>query len=452
MQKNSMQAQMILNDNLWKVMIKLTLPAIAAMVLYGLNVVFDAIFVGKFVGELALSGISVAYPLTQIALGFGAMIGGGAGAYLSIVIGEKDTETQNKILGNTNFLGLIATLFLMALLFLTARPLLSFMGGAGEVLEIGLSYFRVTVIGTLFWIFSLSYNMIIRAEGRMGQAALIMSSGLIVNIVANYILMAVFHFGVVGAAWGTNLGMFVYTLLSVGYFKSGQASFNAKVFSIRKDKAIINKILSLGMPSLIMSIMGLIQGVVVLNAIGAVGTDYDLAFYGVSYRITTFMMMPLSALMRSLQPAIGMNFGAKKYVRVISATKIYILGSLIILLPLYLLVVFNPQAVLGLMFEKTVSSENVFNFIILISIIPILSITMNGLSYFPSIGNGKIAAILAIFRQIVLYIPAMIILPRLFGVGYVYLGSFAIDVFVTVVIAVLMIKSFRALNRKALDL
>ncbi len=441
MQENSKQSQMILNDNLWKVMVKLTLPAIFAMVLHGLNLIFDAIFVGKFVGEVALSGVSVAYPLTQIAIGFGSMIGGGAGAYLSIVIGEKDKDTQNKILGNANFIGIVSTVFLMILLFLTARLLISFMGGEGEVLEIGLSYFRITIIGTIFWVFSLAYNMVIRAEGRMGRAALIMGSGLVVNIVANYILMAIFHFGVVGAAWGTNLGMLVYTLLSVIYFKSGKASFNAKVLSIRRDKAIINKILSLGMPSLIMSIMALIQGVVVLNAIGDVGTDYD-------FRIMMFMMMPLSAFMRSLQPAVGMNFGAKKYDRVISATKIYILGSLIILLPLYLLVVLNPQSILGLMFEKAVSPENIFNFIIFISVIPILSITMNGLSYFPSIGNGKIAAILAIFRQIVLYIPAMIILPRLFGVRYVYISSFVIDAVLTVVLLILMIKSFSSLRKK----
>lgn len=448
MERNDKQSQMILHDNLWKVMVKLSLPAVIGMVLHGLNLIFDGIFVGQFVGETALSGVSVAYPLTQIAVGFGSMIGGGAGAYLSIVIGKKDRETQNKILGNANFLGLVSTIFLMIILFLTARPLLSFMGGQGQVLEIGLSYFRITVIGTLFWVFSLSYNMIIRAEGKMGKAALIMGSGLIVNIVANYIFMGIFHFGVVGAAWGTNLGMFVYTLLSIIYFKSGKVSFSAEVFSFRKDKEVISTILELGMPSLIMSIMSLIQGVVVLNVIGAVGTDYDLAFYGVAYRMMMFMMTPLFALMRSLQPAVGINFGAKKYDRVIHATKIWMIGSFIIIVPLYLIMVSNPHAILGLMFKGEISSENIFNFIIFISMIPFLSISMNGMSYFPSIGDGKVAGIFAMLRQVVLYIPAMIFLPRIFGVRFVYVGSFIIDTLLTIILSVYILRSFKRLRSR----
>ncbi|MDO5719008.1 MAG: MATE family efflux transporter [Tissierellia bacterium] len=447
MEKNSKQSEMILNDNLWKIMIRLTLPAMIAMGLHGLNAIFDAIFVGRFVGELGLGGISVAFPLTQISLGFGSMIGGGAGAYLSIAIGKKDKEVQNKILGNVNFLGLIITVFLMIILFLTARPLLSFMGGKGEVLEIALSYYRITVIGTLFWVFSLGYNMIIRAEGKMGKAAIIMAIGLIVNIIANYILMVVFHFGVIGAAWGTNLGMFVYNILQIMYFKSGKTTFQSKVFAIRRDKEIINKIISLGMPQLIMSITALILGIAILNTIGAVGTDYDLAFYGVSFRIMTFLTMILNAFMRSLQPVVGMNFGAKNYNRVISAVKIYILGSLIIIAPLYLMVVLSPQTILGLMFEGPISSENIFNFVIFMSIIPLFTVTMNGMSYFPAIGEAKIASIMPLLRQVILSIPAMIFLPRLFGVDFVYISYFVIDVIIVLIIGVLLLRSFAKLRK-----
>ncbi len=447
LETNSKQSEMILTDNLWKVMIKLSLPAIFAMVLHGLNLICDGIFVGKFVGNIALSGVSVAYPLTQIAVGFGSMIGGGAGAYLSIVIGKRDKETQNKILGNINFVGIIVTLILMVVLYLLSRPLMSFMGGEGEVLEIGLSYFRITVIGTLVWVFSLAYNMIIRAEGKMGTAAFIMGTGLVVNIIANYVLMVVFKFGVVGAAWGTNLGMFAYTLLGVIYFQRGKASFEAKVFSIRRDKQIVQKIISLGMPSLIMTIMNLLGVVVILNAIGAIGSDYDLGFYGVVMRIMTFMMTPLFALMRSLQPTVGMNFGAKQYDRVIRGTLVYIMGSLIIMVPVYLIAMIMPEWILGLMLEGKISAANIFNFRIIISIIPLLAVVMNGMSYFPSIGDGKTAGIIAMLRQVILYIPAMIFLPRMFGLKYVYIGSFAIDAALGVVLAILLLKSFAKLKR-----
>ena len=444
------QSNMILEDNLWKVMFKLSIPAIIGMLLHGLNIVFDAIFVGNFVGEIALSGVSLAYPLTQIAIGFGSMIGGGAGAYLSIAIGKKEERIQNRILGNVNFVGIVSTMALMIILLLTARPLLIFMGGTGEVLEIGLSYFKITIWGVLFWVFALSYNMVIRAEGKMGLAASIMGTGLVINIIANYIFMGVLKFGVEGAAWGTNIGMAAYTLFSVIYFKSSKPSFKANIFSIHKDKEIIKNIISMGMPSLIMSIMSIIQGVVILNAIGVVGNDYDIAFYGVSFRIYMFMMTPLFALMRSLQPTVGINIGAKNFNRVISATKVYIIGSIIVLLPLWLFAMVNPHMILGLMLTGNISDANIFNFRIFVSVIPLLSITMNGMSYFPSINKGKIASVVAMLRQVILYIPSMILLPRLFGLEFVYIGSFLIDVIVTIIVAVLLIKSFSNLRNEAI--
>lgn len=437
---------LILNDNLWKVMIKLSLPAVIAMVLHGCNAVFDAIFVGTFVGETALSGVSVAYPLTQIAVGFGSFVGGGAGAYLSIAIGEDNKGVQRKILGNANYMGLLSTLALMIGLFLVSRPLMIFMGGEGEALELGLTYFRITIFGSLFWVFGLAYNLIIRAEGKMGTSALIMGIGLLVNIIINYILMGIFNFGVAGAAWGTNIGMAIYSLLGILYLRSNRPSFEANLFSIRRDRDIIKNIKSMGLPSLIMSIMSVLQGVVILNAIGAIGTSYDIAFYGVTYRLMLFMMTPLFAIMRSLQPTVGINFGAKQYKRVVSATKIFILGGLLLILPAWLILMINPEGILALMFNSEISKENITNFRIFISIIPLLSITMNSFSYFPSINRGSVASIISIFRQVVLYIPAMIFLPRIFGIRFIYFGSFILDAGFTLIVIILLLKSFKDLK------
>jgi len=93
------EKEMILKENLWKVCYRLSLPAIIAMVLYGLNVIFDGVFVGRLVGKTAFAGISIVYPLTQLSLGLGSLVGVGAGSYLSILLGEDDRETQGKIVG-----------------------------------------------------------------------------------------------------------------------------------------------------------------------------------------------------------------------------------------------------------------------------------------------------------------------------------------------------------------
>ena len=179
------EKEMILNENLWKVCYRLSFPAIIAMVLYGLNVIFDGIFVGRLVGETAFAGISIVYPLTQISLGLGSLVGVGAGSYLSILLGRDDKETQKKLLGNANLISAIATVIMMAVGFVFMEPLLRLLGADGEILTYAISYFRITLIGSIFWIIGLAYNMIVRAEGKMKTAALMMGIGLVVNIISN---------------------------------------------------------------------------------------------------------------------------------------------------------------------------------------------------------------------------------------------------------------------------
>ena len=448
MEKIQNEKKFILNENLWRVMIKLSLPAVIAMVLYGLNTVFDAIFIGKFVGETALAGVSLAYPLTQLTLGIGSLIGVGAGSALSIAIGEGDRESQKKILSSANYLILITSLVFMAISYIFTDQLIAIMGGSGAALEIGASYFRVTLIGTLVWVGGIASNMIIRAEGKMKKAAWIMGLGLVVNIVFNYIFIVGFNFGVVGAAWGTNIGMLIYTILGYRYFNSGKTSFEAKSFSIRRDGVCIKKILSMGIPSLIMTIMSVIQAVVVLNIISKIGTEADIAFYGATYRIFTFLLTPIFGLMRAMQPVVGINYGANQNERVISSFKIFAIGSAILMMPFWIVAMGAPQVILSWMLpEKSFLQAELINFRIFMALLPAMPIMFMGMTFFPAIDKGKIASVFGITRQILFYIPVMLIMPIYFGLHWVYYGAFFIDAALTILILVLVMKEFRNLRK-----
>lgn len=441
------EKEMILKENLWKVCYRLSLPAIIAMVLYGLNVIFDGIFVGRLVGETAFAGISIVYPLTQISLGLGSLVGVGAGSYLSILLGKNDKETQRKLIGNANLISITATIIMMVISFVFMTPLLKLLGAEGEVLVYAISYFKITLIGSIFWIIGLAYNMIVRAEGKMKTAAIMMGVGLVVNIISNYVLMAILNMGVAGAAWGTNIGMFVYALLFVIYCKRGKASFDADVFTIRMDKNIIKEIISLGMPSLIMSIMGVIQGVIILRALKAYGTELDITFYGAVFRIFNFSLTPIYGLMRALQPVAGINYGAKQYERSISSFKIFSFVALIIMLPFWLVSMFSPTLVLGSMLPNiSFDAGYVLSFRIFMTIAPLLSVTMTAMTFWPSIKKAAPAMIMGLGRQLFLYIPLMIILPRMFGTQSIYVGSLAIDVFLSVVVIFMLMKNFRELR------
>ena len=446
------EKKIILEENLWKVCYKLSLPAIIAMILYGLNVIFDGVFVGRLVGETAFAGISIVYPLTQISLGLGSLVGVGTGSYLSILLGKNDKKTQGKLVGNANLISIIATVIMMAVGFLFLEPILRMLGAERDVLNYAASYFRITLLGSIFWIIGLAYNMIVRAEGKMNTAAVMMGAGLIVNIISNYILMAIFHLGVAGAAWGTNIGMFVYALLFVIYCQRGKASFNANVFSISSDKEIIKEIISLGMPSLIMSIMGVIQGIIILRALNAYGTTLDITFYGAVFRIFNFSLTPIYGLMRALQPVAGINYGAEQYERSIKSFKIFSFAALIIMLPFWLVSMISPALVLGSMLPQvTFDAGYIFSFRIYMSIAPLLSVTMTAMTFWPSIKKAAPAMIIGLGRQLFLYIPLMILLPRIFGTQSIYVGSLAIDVFLSVVVVFMLAKNFKELRTKKIQ-
>ncbi len=442
------QKNMILNDNMWAVMIKLSWPAIVAMVLYGMNTLIDAVFVGRFVGETALAGVSLAYPLSQFSLGLGSLVGVGAGAGLSIALGSENHGLQQKLVGNANYLNIVFSAGLMVVGLLLTEPLVRMMGGSGDALVFGVDYFRVCLFGSLFWITGLAGNMIVRAEGKMGSAAVMMAIGLGVNLIANYILIVLLKMGVKGAAWGTNIGMLVYTLVFFIYASGAGITFDARPFSFRRDREVIKIIMSNGIPSLIMTIMATIQGIVVLNALSRFGSTAEVAFYGIIYRIFLFMLTPIFGLMRALQPAIGINFGAEKYERVISSFKVFGVAGAVLMAPFWIFMMINPSLVLHMMLPaREFLRAEIMNFRIFMALLPTLPIIFMAMTFFPAINNAKPASVMGIARQLVFYVPVMLTLPRFFGVGWVYRGAFLIDVLMIIWTLYMVVKEFEKLRR-----
>ena len=443
------QKQFILTGGLWKVMAQLSWPAVVAMVLYGFNTVLDAIFVGQFVNDTALAGVSLAYPLSQIRTALGSLIGVGAGSVLSIALGAKDYDTQERLLGVVNRLSILCTAIYTVFALAFAQPLIAMMGGTGEALAYGVTYFRLCTVGAFFWIYGLAGNMIIRAEGRMKTAAWMMGVGLVVNAVCNYIFMGIFDMGVAGAAWGTNVGMLAYTLMGWIYFGRGKATFQSRLFSLRGDKKITASVVRLGMSSLMMSIMNLIQGVVVFNALARYGTTADIAFYGVIYRVFQFLLTPIFGLMRALQPVIGINYGAKQYDRVIRAYKVFAAAALLLTIPFWVVSLVVPGSILGMMLKEQVFTGTQFlHFRAYMAILPALSFIFMAMTLFPSVDKGKPAMIIGMARQFVFYIPVMLLLPRFIGVGGVYYGSLAIDTVIVVWTMLMVKKEFNGLRAR----
>ncbi|MGL6125998.1 MATE family efflux transporter [Chryseobacterium artocarpi] len=433
------QRQFILNEKMYKVMWQMSWPAVIAMVLYGLNNFLDGIFVGHLISNTALAAVGITYPLAQFAQGFGTLIGTGVGSAVSIWIGSNDKEKLKRSMGTVNFLTLLFSIVITIPCYIFAKELVYMMGGRDEILNLGVDYFRATILGSFFWIHGLALNMLIRAEGRMKTAAWMIAVGLIVDVALKPLFIKTFGWGVSGAAWATNISMIIYTILGIWYYASGKASFKTYFWSLKWDQSIIKETMSLGMPGFIMMIMIVVQNIVVFNVLAKYGKDADITFFTAVNRFYILLNTPLWGLMRALQPVSGMNFGAEKYERSIRAYRLFSFTGLMILLPFWFLVMYFPSEVLSVMIPNvTFNAAQLMDFRIYMSVLPTLPFIFMAVVWFPSIENAKPATIISIVRQVVLYIPALLIIPMIYGIRSIYVVSAVIEwlIFATVMYVV----------------
>lgn len=434
------QKDKILNDSLWSLAWSLSWPIIIAMVLYGLNIFLDAVLVGLLISENALAAVVITYPVVSLTMGIGSLIGVGAGSLLSIAIGEKDQKKQTELLGNVNFLCIVLSAVYLIFVFFMGRVLLEFMGAEGEVLDLAHTYLQHTLFGAFFWVYGFSANMIVRAEGKMKLAAIIMGTGLVVNVLVSYFLIHILKLGVAGAAWGANIGMLVYSVFGLYYFRSRSVSFPAQPFSMKYDKVTLKAISSLGMASFIMVVMNLIQAIAVFKSVSRYGNTVDMAVYGAAYRVYTLLLMPIAGFMRALQPIIGINFGAGKYVRTVNAYIIFVMLSTLFIVPIWILLIAFPEPVLSSMIStELLNPQHYKDFQILLWATPVIPFLFMTMSFYPSIGKGMPAVLLAIIRQIIFYVPAMLLLPAMFGIQSIYLASSAIEYGVAIIALIMII-------------
>lgn len=430
-----------------KLMLRLSLPAVLGMVLFGINQLIDAVFVGRFVGEVALAGVSVTLPVAQLFLGLGAMVGGGAGALLSMALGRKDEAELREILPNMNLLTLVVGFSLTGVILVLATPVVRLMGGTADLVTSGSTYLRTIGFAAILQVWGLGGNFVIRAEGKLGLAMVFGSIGLATNIALNYIFIVRLGLGVAGAAWATNAGMAAYAVCNVLYFTGRGPSFQPRFLRVGHQREILGRIAALGAPALIFQVMALIQQLTIFRLIAVHGVVADTALFGAIFRVFFLVTLPMVGMQRALQPVVGQNFGAGEFDRVRSAVRTFLLAMIGIGAVLWAVAFNAPELVLQIILpDRVFSSQEITSFRLFVSVTVFLPVPFVAITYFPSIGKGGLPAVLALARQVVVFIPAAILAASQFGVAGIYQALFWTDVLVALIAGVLMIRSLKGLG------
>ncbi len=430
--------------SMWRLMAKLTPVAVLAMSINSINTFVDALFIGQFLGEKALAAVSLAFPLSFLANSFAAMLGVGGASLLSIAIGAKDSDTQRKVFGQVVILSVIVSALLTIFGWVFAPNMIAAIGGQGEVLQLGVDYYRVLVLGSFLQIFAVALNMLIRAEGKITTAMTMAIISTVTNIILNPIFIGYLDMGIKGAALATILSMVLFSAISIWYFFTRRTSYEVDLNYFKLDKALTRRILSVGISAMMLQVMFVVQQIVVFRVIANYGDDWDIAFMGACYRILILMLVPGFGFASALQPVSGINFGAKDYARVKEAFWTFTLGSTGLTTILLLLFEIFPTQILGLMLpDATFTPTDIFNFRIMMSPGFMFSVFFMGIILFQSIGEAKVAGIVMILREIVFFVPIVLILPIWYGLTGIYATPVIQNVCLLAIAGYLILRRFR---------
>ncbi len=431
-------------------LIKFSVPAIVGMVVSALYNIVDRIFIGQGVGSLGIAGATLGFPIMQLQMAFGMLIGLGGNALVSIRLGEQRKNEAEKVLGNA--LVLITALSLLltipALIFL--RPLLRLFGASPVSMPYAVEYMSVIVLGTVFSGIGFGLNHFIRGEGNPRVAMKTMFIGAGLNALLDPLFIFVFDMGVRGAAIATVISQAATMIWVLNYFLGRKSLLKIRRANLRLSRPLVLKIAAIGSAPFAMHIVSSIYAVIVNNQLQRFGGDLAISVMGILNSIAMLFLMPIFGINQGSQPIVGYNYGARKYDRVRTAVSLALAAASVVAFVGYLIVMLFPAGLISLFNPRdaeliAMGSHAMRIFFVLL---PVIGFQVIGSSYFQAVGKPKQAMFLALSRQLVFVIPLLFILPRFFALDGVWMVSPVADLMSVLVTALLLWHELRQLGRQ----
>ncbi len=434
--------------NVSRLMLKFFIPAFIGVFVNALYNIVDRIFIGQGVGSMALSGVSVTFPVMLIVMGFGMLIGIGAGVLVSINMGKHDMNKAEQVLGSSFLLMLLVSALITAIGFAIKGPLLRSFGATAETIRYANDYLNIILAGTVFQVVGFSLNNIIRAEGnaRIAMFSMLISGG--TNIILNPLFIFGFGMGVKGSAYATVISMMVLTVWVLLHFRSSKAVVKLKPENIRFDFKILFEIIAIGMAPFFMQIANsIVQGLLNTKLI-AFGGDLAVGAMGIVNSVLTLIIMAIVAINMASQPIISFNYGAKSFVRVKDTLRIAIISSSVIALFAFAMVQTFPETIVKLFNSSDAGLLGFGTEGLRLGLLalPFVGFQVVAGNFFQSMGNAKIAVLLTLLRQVIILIPLLFILPNHFGLKGIWMSMPIADFCSAIIVVFFLVRQWKKLN------
>ncbi|WP_429121587.1 MATE family efflux transporter [Aeromonas veronii] len=371
-------------------------PTVAAMLITGIYVTIDGIFVGHVLGQDGMAGLMLAYPICAVLYAVGALIGMGASSLVSFYLGQGNPAKARHIVGNALVMVLLASALLSFIGIRYGEPMLAWMGAEGEIFSAGLSYLQAYAWLGVFAVLSMAFSSLLRNDGRPGFVTLIMVVGGLLNVLLDYLLMVVFPFGLAGVATATMLSQAVTGLACLWYFFTPRSQLRISWDTLRPDLRLMGETVRLGISSFLMYLYLSVVLALHNKALLAVGTSLHVAAYGVISYTEAFFYLVFEGIAMGIQPIASFNAGAGHWRRVLRIRNLALgvtLGiALCAMFPLYLW----PEAAVYLFAGDNANLLPVASLGIWLYFwgLPMEGLLLVGATYFQAINRARIASLL----------------------------------------------------------
>ncbi|MGH4050836.1 MAG: MATE family efflux transporter [Clostridium sp.] len=433
-----------------KLLMKFSIPAIVGMLVNALYNVVDRIFIGNGVGSLGIAGITIAFPVMLVMMAFSMLIGIGANSLVSIRLGQNRKKEAQGIFGNAVSLLILSSLTLSIIGLVGLEPLLKLLGASVQILPYARDYLSIILIGGVFQSIGMGMNNFIRSEGSPKIAMYTMLIGALINTTLDPIFIFGLNWGMKGAAFATIISQAVSAIWVFRYFLSGNSLLKIHKNDMKLKIPITRGILALGAAPFAMQIAASIQNFILNTSLATYGGDIAISGMGVVISIMTLMVMPIFGITQGVQPIIGYNYGAKKYDRVKEAYKLAVIFATSIVMVGWIITRLFPEQLVS-MFNGKDAELIAFGTIAIkrfMIFLPFIGFQVVSSNYFQAVGKPKHSALLGLSRQVLILIPALIILPKFFGLeGVISAGPLA-DIFSTVLTGIFIFIEMKKLDER----
>ena len=432
-----------------KLLVKQAVPASIGILVMSLNILVDSIFVGNWIGSIAIAAINVVLPVSFFIAALGMAIGIGGSSIISRALGAENKQKALKTFGNQITITILLTVVMVGFGLYYTNNLIPAFGGKGAIFAPAKIYYTIVLYGVPFLALCMMGNTVIRAEGKPKNAMIAMIIPSVGNLLLDYIFIYVFDWGMAGAAWATTAGYLLCFAYILYFFLSKSSELKLKIPHFALNGSILREIGALGFVTLSRQAVVSVTYLLMNNILFGLGGEAMVAVYAIIGRMLMFALFPVFGVTQGFLPIAGFNYGAKKYRRVRESIYTAIKYAAIMATLVFIGLMLFPAEIASLFLssrEDMSALELATNAFVMdhspaamrwvFAATPIIALQLIGAAYFQAVGKAVPALLLTLTRQGFFFIPLILVLPRFFGEFGVWISFPISDVLATLVTGV----------------